>query len=263
MRAKMFVVALAVLSTACGVSQQQEIEIGQSNVQQINQQLPIVNDPEANRYINVLGDSIAMLTERGDLPWTFYIVNAKEINAFAVPGGFIYVNRGLIEHTQTLSQLAGVLGHEIGHVVKRHSVKQMEQMNAANIGVGVGCILAASLCNSGLGSAAIQIGGAAVFAKFSRDDEKEADDVGIDNVVRAHIHPKGVPEMFQILLDTRTSNPSLVSNWFASHPTEEDRIRDTQAKVNSISPAVLRTLTNDSQAFQNFKARVRSLPLPR
>ena len=120
MRAKMFVVALAVVSTACGVSQQQEIEIGQSNVQQINQQLPIVQDAEANRYINVLGDSIARLTDRADLPWTFYIVNDPSINAFAVPGGFIYVNRGLIEHTQTHSQLSWVLGQENGHVVTRH-----------------------------------------------------------------------------------------------------------------------------------------------
>ena len=262
MRAKMFVVALAVVSTACGVSQQQEIEIGQSNVQQINQQLPIINDPEANRYINVLGDSIARLTERPDLPWTFYIVNAKEINAFAVPGGYIYVNRGLIEHTQQLDQLAGVLGHEIGHVVKRHSIKQMNQMNAAQVGVGLACVLT-SVCNSGVGQTAINVAGTAVFAKFSRDDEAEADAVGIDNVVRAHIHPKGIPEMFQILLDTRTSNPGLVDGWFASHPTEEDRIHDTQAKINQINPAVLRTLTIDSQGFQNFKARVRSLPLPR
>jgi predicted Zn-dependent protease len=201
-----------------------------------------------NRYINVLGDSIARLTERPDLPWTFYVVNAKEINAFVVPGGYIYVNRGLIEHTQNLSQLAGVLGHEIGHVVKRHSIKQMNEMNAAQVGVG---------------QTAINVAGTAVFAKFSRDDEREADDVGIDNVVRAHIHPKGIPEMFQILLDTRTSNPGLVDGWFASHPTEEDRIHDTQAKINMINPAVLRTLTIDSQGFQNFKARVRSLPQPR
>jgi beta-barrel assembly-enhancing protease len=262
MRAKMFLFVLVVVSAACGVSTQQEIEIGQSNVQQINSQLPIINDPEANRYINVLGDSIARLTERADLPWTFYIVNDKTINAFAVPGGFIYVNRGLIEHTQTLSQLAGVLGHEIGHVVKRHSVKQMNQMNAANIGVGVACVLT-NVCSSQVGSAAIQVAGGAVFAKFSRDDEREADDVGIDNVVRAHIHPKGIPEMFQILLDTRQSNPGLVDGWFATHPTEEDRIRDTQAKIATINPAVLRTLTIDSQGFQSFKARVRSLPAAR
>src|SRR3954471_4251374 len=154
MRAKMFVVALAVVSTACGVSQQQEIEIGQSNVQQINQQLPIVSDAEANRYINLLGDSIARLTSRGDLPWQFFIVNSPEINAFAVPGGYIYVNRGLIEHTVKMDQLAGVLGHEIGHVVSRHTVKQMGQMNAANIGVGLACVLT-SVCQSGLGQNAI------------------------------------------------------------------------------------------------------------
>src|SRR3954471_4622220 len=253
MRAKMFVVALAVFSTACGVSQQQEIEIGQSNVQQINQQLPIINDAEANRYINVLGDSIARLTSRADLPWTFYIVNSPEINAFAVPGGYIYVNRGLIEHTQQLDQLAGVLGHEIGHVVKRHSVKQMNQMNAAQVGVGLACVLT-SVCNSGVGQTAINVAGTAVFAKFSRNDEAEADAVGIDNVVRAHISPQGIPEMFQILLDTRASNPGLVDGWFASHPTEEDRIRDTQAKIATINPAVLRTLTIDSPAFQSFKA---------
>jgi predicted Zn-dependent protease len=262
MRAKRFSALLVVFLAACGVSQQQEIEIGQQNVAQINQQLPIVNDPEANRYINVLGDSIARLTDRADLPWTFYIVNSEEINAFALPGGFIYVNRGLIEHAQTMSQLAGAMGHEIGHVVKRHSVKQMNQMNAANIGVGVACVLT-SVCNSQIGSAAIQVGGSAVFAKFSRDDEKEADDVGIENVVRAHIHPKGIPEMFQILLDLRQSSPGLVDNWFADHPTEESRIADTQARIAQIDPAILRTLTIDSQAFQNFKARVKSLPLPR
>src|SRR4051812_28682356 len=173
MRAKFLAVFMAASVVGCGVSTQQEIEIGQSNVQQINQQLPIIQDAEANRYINVLGDSIARLTDRPDLPWTFYIVNSPEINAFAVPGGFIYVNRGLIEKAQTMSQLAGVLGHEIGHVVKRHSVKQMGQMNAANIGVGLACVLT-SVCNSQVAQVGINAAGSAIFAKFSRDDEKEA-----------------------------------------------------------------------------------------
>ncbi|HET9425305.1 MAG TPA: M48 family metallopeptidase [Gemmatimonadaceae bacterium] len=258
----MFLVVLAVVSTGCGVSTQQEVEIGQSNVQQINQQLPIVSDAEVNRYINVLGDSIARLTSRPDLPWTFYIVNAPEINAFAVPGGFIYVNRGLIEKTRTLSQLAGVLGHEIGHVVERHSVEQMGQMNAANIGVGLACVLT-NVCSSQAAQVGINAAGTALFSKFSRDDEREADAVGIDNVVRAGIHPKGVPEMFQILLETRQTSPGLVDGWFATHPTEEERIRETQALVNAINPAILRTLTENTTGYNNFKARVRSLPLPR
>jgi beta-barrel assembly-enhancing protease len=259
MRAKLFVVVLATSIAACGVSTQQEVQQGQAEVQQINTQLPIINDAEANRYINLLGDSIARLTSRGDLPWQFFIVNSADINAFAVEGGFIYVNRGLIEHASKMDQLAGVLGHEIGHVVMRHTVKQQGQMTAANIGVGLACILT-SVCNSGLGQTAINVGGTAVFAKFSRDDEKQADDVGFDNVVRAHISPKGMVEMFQTLLDLRKSSPGLVDNWFADHPTEESRISDIQNKINALNPAVLRTLTEDSQSYHNFQARVASLP---
>jgi predicted Zn-dependent protease len=259
MRAKILVVLVATTVAGCGVSTQQEVQMGQSEVQQINQQLPIINDPEANRYINVLGDSIARLTSRGDLPWQFFIVNSPDINAFAVPGGYIYVNRGLIEHANKMDQVAGVLGHEIGHVVMRHTVKQMGQMNAANIGVGLACVLT-SVCNSGLAQAGINAAGSAVFAKFSRDDEKQADDVGFDNVTRAHISPKGMVEMFQILLDMQTSSPSLVSGWLSDHPTDESRIADIQGKINAMNPAVLNSMTEDSQAFHNFKTRVASLP---
>jgi predicted Zn-dependent protease len=259
MRAKILVALLATSAVGCGVSTQQEVQMGQSEVQQINSQLPIISDAEANRYINILGDSIARLTSRGDLPWTFYIVNSPDINAFAVPGGYVYVNRGLIEHANKMDQLAGVLGHEIGHVVMRHTVKQMGQMNAANIGVGLACVLT-SVCNSQAAQVGINAAGTAVFAKFSRDDEKQADDVGFDNVIRAHISPKGMVEMFQTLLDMRTSSPGLVDGWFADHPTEESRIADIQSKIDGVNPAVLRTLTEDSQAFHNFKTRVASLP---
>ena len=89
-------VALTASLVGCGISQQQEVQMGVEYAQQINAQLPIVQDPELNRYINVLGDSIARLTSRGDLDWRFFIVDSKEVNAFAVPGGFIYINRGLI-----------------------------------------------------------------------------------------------------------------------------------------------------------------------
>ena len=252
--------ALAVSLTGCGVSTQQEIQMGAEYAQQINAQLPIISDPEANRYINVLGDSIARLTSRTDIPdWKFYIVDSKEVNAFAVPGGYIYVNRGLIERTLRMDQLAGVLGHEIGHVVRRHSIKQMQQQQGANIGVTLACVLT-SVCNNQAGQAAIQVGGTALFAKFSRSDETEADEEGIKNVVRAGISPNGIPEMFQILLNERASNPSAVEGWFSTHPMEEDRIANTRAIISQISPSVLRSLTLDSKAFQSFKARVRSLP---
>src|SRR6476659_4724653 len=245
---------------ACGISQQQEVQMGQEYVQQINAQLPIIQDPELNRYVNVLGDSIARLTSRTDIPdWKFFIVDSKEVNAFAVPGGYIYVNRGLIERTQRMDQLAGVLGHEIGHVVKRHSIKQMQQAQGANLGVTLACVLT-RVCESQAGQAAIQVGGTALFAKFSRGDEAEADEEGVKNVIRAGISPNGIPEMFQILLNERSTNPSGVESWFATHPLEEDRIADTRRMIAEYSPAILRSLATDSRNFQSFKARLRSLP---
>ena len=260
MRRQLAGVALAVTLTGCGVSTQQEIEMGGQYATQINQQLPIVNDPEANRYVNLLGDSIARLTSRTDIPdWKFFIVDSREVNAFAVPGGYIYVNRGLIERTQRMDQLAGVLGHEIGHVVKRHSIKQMQQAQGANVGVTLACILT-RICESQAGQAAIQVGGTALFAKFSRSDENEADVEAIQNVVRAGISPNGIPEMFQILLNERERSPSSVDSWFATHPLEESRIQATDAQIAKINPAILNTLTKDSQSFQAFKQRVRGLP---
>lgn len=253
---------LAVTAAGCSVSTQQEKELGAQYSQQINTQLPIVQDPEVNRYINVLGDSIAGLTSRGpELDWKFYVVNSSEVNAFAVPGGYIYVNRGLIDRAQNLSQLAGVLGHEIGHVVKRHSIKQMQQQQGAQVGVTLGCVLL-NVCGTDIAQAGINIAGSAIFAKFSRDDETQADEVGIENVVRAGISPKGIPEMFQILLEERQSNPGAVELWFGTHPTEESRIADTQAIINKIDPAILRSLTYNSPRFLDFKQRVQSLPAP-
>ena len=177
----------------CVPSTQEEVAIGAQYAAQINQELPIVTDPEITRYINVLGDSIARVADQRNLDWHFYVVDQQEVNAFAVPGGYIYVNRGLIERAETMSELAGVLGHEIGHVTERHSMEQMAKAQQANVGLGIGCILAPQVCNSGLGATAIQLGAGGAFAKFSRDDESEADRVGIQFVVRAGIDPRGIP----------------------------------------------------------------------
>jgi beta-barrel assembly-enhancing protease len=251
----------SVLSVAagCAVSTQQEVQLGQQYASQVNSELPVVNDPEINRYINVLGDSIARLTNRGDLDWHFYVVNTEVVNAFALPGGFIYVNRGIIERADKLDELAGVMGHEIGHVVKRHSVKQMQQQQGANVGVALTCVLT-HICDSQASQAAIQLGGAAVFAKFSRQDEKEADEEGFRNVVRAGISPKGLVTFFQKLMAEQTTEPSLVDAWFSDHPLTQDRIADVQRLIDKQDPAILQTLTEDTKSFHDFKQRVHNLP---
>jgi len=256
---KRLVILAAAALSGCAVSQQQEVQLGQEYAQQIAQQLPLISDPEVSRYVNVLGDSIAKLTPRGDLDWHFYVVDSKEVNAFAVPGGFVYVNRGLIERADKMDELAGVLGHEIGHVVKRHSIKQMQQMQGANIGVTLACVLT-NVCNAPGASDVINIGAGAVFAKFSRTDEKEADDQGFANVIHAGISPQGMVTMFQKLINERKTKPAGVSAWFATHPLEEDRIADIQSQINALPRGTLARLTTDSKNFHTFKNRLASLP---
>ncbi len=254
--------ALIIGVTACGVSTQQEVQMGQQEAAQINQQLPIVTDPEANRYINLLGDMIATRTSRGDLDWRFYIVDSREVNAFAVPGGFIYVNRGLVERTENMSELAGVLGHEIEHVVQRHTIKQMEKAQGANIGVTLACVLT-NICNSQVAQAGINIAGTAVFAKFSRSDEAQADAGAVVNTVRAGISPRGVVTMFEKLIAERKQGRSAVAGWFATHPGEEDRIVQVQAQINRIPASQLQGLTTNTTNYNSFRSRIRSLPAPR
>jgi predicted Zn-dependent protease len=260
MRRYFAIVALALPLAACAISQQEEVAMGQDYSAQINQQLPIMSDPEVNRYINVLGDSLARLTSRADLDWHFYVVNSREVNAFAVPGGFIYVNRGLIERMDNLSQLAGVLGHEIGHVVRRHSIQQMQKAQGANLGVTLACVLT-RICESQAAQAGIQVAGSAVFAKFSRTDESEADREGVANVIRARIHPIGIPQMFAKLIEERQKRPEGVEAWFATHPVEEDRVQQTQALIAQYKASDLQPLTVDTPNFQAFKRRVSSMPL--
>lgn len=245
----------------CSVSQDQEVELGRENAAQINAQLPIVHDPAVANYIQDLGMSIASKTSRSDLDWHFYVVNTKQVNAFALPGGFVYVNRGLIESADSLDELTGTLGHEIGHVVERHSVKQMQQAEKTNIGIGVLCTLT-SICHSGLAQAAVQVGGSAYFARHSRLDELQADSEGVVNVSRAGYDPHGIPELFQVLLKEREYQPTKVEGWFMDHPLEEARISKADLLIRTLPDARGKQFLADTPEFHAFKNRVASLPVP-
>lgn len=245
----------------CSVSQDQEVELGRENAAQINAQLPIVHDPAVANYIQDLGVSIASKTSRSDLDWHFYVVNTRQVNAFALPGGFVYVNRGLIEAADSLDELAGTLGHEIGHVVERHSVKQMQDAQKTNIGISVLCTLT-NICHSGLAQAAVQVGGTAYFARHSRLDELQADSDGVVNVSRAGYDPRGIPELFQVLLKEREYQPTKVEGWFMDHPLEEARITRANQLIATLPEAGGKRFLVDSPEFHVFKARVAALPAP-
>src|SRR3982750_643575 len=199
-----------------GVSTQQEVQMGQQEAQQVDAQLPMVQDSYIQNYVNALGQRIASRTSRADLNWQFRVVNSDVVNAFALPGGFVYVNRGVLERASNMSEVAGVLGHEIEHVVRRHSVKQMEQAQGANVGVGILCALT-GVCQSGVAQAAINIGGTAVFAKFSRTDEVQADEGGFNNVIRAGINPRGMSTLFEKLLaeEQQSGNGHVAAGFWA------------------------------------------------
>lgn len=251
--------AVALGVSACGVSQQQEVQLGQQESAQIQQQLPLVQDAQINQYVSSLGNQIASHTSRSDLQWQFYVVNTDVVNAFALPGGIIYVNRGVLSRADRMDELAGVIGHEIEHVVRRHSVKQMEQMQGANVGVALACALT-GVCSNQAAAAAINVGGTAIFAKFSRDDEVQADEGGFHNVMNAGISPEGMLTFFQKLLAEEQSGGSAVSSWFSDHPGTQDRIADIQRMLSQVPQSELRTLTTDTQAFQSMKRRLATLP---
>lgn len=250
------------LLAACSVSQDQEVAIGKQNADEINAQLPIVQDPAISGYIQALGDSIARTTSRADLDWHFYVVNTQQVNAFALPGGYVYVNRGLIESADRLDELTGTLGHEIGHVIERHSVKQIQSQQKTNAGLAIVCTLT-NLCNSGLAQVAVNVGGSAIFAKHSRLDELQADSEAVVNVVRAGYDPEGIPALFEALLKQRQYQPTKVEGWFASHPMEEQRIARARALIAALPQDDTRRLLRDDAAFHDLKARIAALPVPK
>jgi predicted Zn-dependent protease len=250
---------LAAGACATAITPQQEAEIGAQQSADINAQLPIVNDASLNNYIHTLGSQIARHGQRG-IPYRFYIVNSNQVNAFAVPGGYVYVNRGLINLTSNASELVGVLGHEISHVELRHSVEQMEQVQKANIGFALASVLLGK-ASPGVQQAAgtvANVGASAYFAKFSRTDESEADANAIPLMIASGYDPVGLTTMFQRLLQTQQSSPSAVEGWFSTHPTTQDRISATTSMINQIPAAQRRNLAKDNSAFQSFKSRMRN-----
>jgi predicted Zn-dependent protease len=240
------------------ISVEQEIDMGRRVDAEVRREMPVLKDTDVTAYVRSLGRRLAQHAPGPKYPYSVSVVDYREINAFALPGGPIWVHRGLIHAATNESQVAGVLAHEVAHVAQRHSADQVTKATMANWGLGV---LGAFLGNSAGASAAQMAAGFltnGVFLKFSRDDEREADQVGLQIMRRAGWNPRGMVELFEVLRREARRDPGSVETFFSSHPPPQDRINSLQGQIGR-NPSGRR----DSEEFQRIKARLLKMPPPR
>jgi predicted Zn-dependent protease len=176
---------------------------------------------------------MASRSERPQLTWTFRVVDDPVVNAFALPGGYIYVTRGILAHFNSEAEMASVLGHEIGHVTARHSVNQMSKAQLASLGLGIGSILAPEFGQFGQ---LAQTGLSLLFLKYGRDDERQADELGLRYTLASGYDPRPMVEMFQTLARiSGTEEGGRVPSWLATHPQPDKREADTQARIEALA----------------------------
>jgi len=204
-------------------SEAQEIAMGREADAQVTAELGLVGDPELQAWVAGIGKRLAAQSERPNLPWSFKVVDDPVVNAFALPGGFIYVTRGILAHLRTEAELAAVLGHEIGHVTAQHGVNQMSKAQLATGGLIVGMVLAPDGAAQSIGQLA-QTGLGLLFLKYSRNDEQQADDLGLRYAVRTGFEPRQMPLVFDVLRRvSELEGGGRIPSWLASHPDPEAR----------------------------------------
>lgn len=214
------------------ISEAREIEMGREYDQDVVAQMGLYPDPALQAYVQELGSRLAARSERPQLPWTFRVVDDPVVNAFALPGGFIYVTRGILAHFQSEAQLTAVLGHEIGHVTARHSVNQMSKQQLVQIGLVLGTVIKPSLQRyAGLASAGLGV----LFLKHGRDDEREADDLGLRYMTRGGFDPREMPGVFTMLGQVSAAGGGGgTPEWLSTHPDPENRRERIEAAISSL-----------------------------
>src|SRR5688572_43012 len=222
------------------VSESDEIAMGQEGAKATIASIGLVPDSALQRYVSNLGLSMARASERPNIPWQVNVIDDPIVNAFALPGGPVFITRGILSHMNSEAQLVSVLGHEIGHITAKHSVAQMSQAQLGQIG-----IIAATIAKPGLaqfGELAAQ-GLGVLFLKFGRDDERQSDDLGFRYMTNAGYDPGEMAEMFRTLerLGAGSESEGRVPGWLSTHPDPGNRVQATMQKIAATSlPAGLK-----------------------
>ncbi|MFC1885072.1 M48 family metalloprotease [Thermodesulfobacteriota bacterium] len=228
-----FIVCAFAFSSSCAVnpvsgerelmllSEEDEAKLGSKTDKEIVKQYGLYEDKELTPYVSGLGQKLAKVSHRPNLDYKFKVMDSAVVNAFAVPGGYVYLTRGILASLNNEAELAGVLGHELGHITARHSAKQYSRAQVAQIGLGLGSILSEAFRNY---AGVLQAGVGMLFLSFSRDNEREADDLGVEYSSKVGYDSSQMAEFFKTLERMNPgSHQSGLPGWFSTHPNPADR----------------------------------------
>lgn len=235
-------------------SDKEEIKLGQNFSKEIEKEVKIYKDPIVTKYITELGQRLALYSKRNNIPYHFKVVDAEVVNAFALPGGYLYVNLGLIRAAENESELAGVIGHEIGHVVGKHGAKQLTKQ----LGFAAVAQLVLGKDSKRMGQLVAGIVATGALMKYSRDAERESDGYAVQEMYDAGIDPEGMATFFEKLLKLQKTQPTQLEQIFSTHPPTDERIRNVREQIASRPRKP--NLRKDSPRFHDIKKR---LPPPK
>ncbi len=237
-------------------SVQQDIQLGEQYSAQVNKQVPLVENQQLQNYIRRLGETLSSEPEAGDFPYSFHLINDPEINAFALPGGPVYINSGILTNAANEAQVAGVMAHEISHVALRHGTNQATKREFIGLGeLLAGAALGPQTAVGQLGQLGLSLGVSSVLLKYSRTDESQADALGARIMAEAGYDPVQMAEFFQTL-EAKVGNQS---SFFSDHPSPGDRVTAVRKEVPYLAPGPYTASTGEFAAMKRLAAQ---LPAP-
>lgn len=236
------------------VGEEQGIAMGRQADAAIIESIGLYQDATWQTYIQQFGDRLAATSERPELPWTFRVVDDPAVNAFAVPGGFVYVTRGLLAHLTSEAELASVVGHEIGHITARHSAAAMSKQQLIGAGLAIGSIASSDVAQyAGIASQALGV----LYLKFSRDDENQADELGLRYMIRAAYDPREMPKVFLMLEQmSEAGGGGRVPTWLATHPSPGNRVTTITEQITALPQDLSGTAVNRDSFLRRLDGQV-------
>jgi Zn-dependent protease with chaperone function len=257
-------VAYGQLGGLIGFTEEQELELGRRASLEVEQKLTLLNDPHVTTFVEDLGRKLVAVSGRQSIPYTFRVVDGKEVNAFALPGGYVYVFRGLIAEADYESELAGVMAHEMGHVVARHGMEQLKRAQLLGLGAAIFGQILGGRSESGQGPSmaemAIGLVGTGAYLSYSREAEAEADRIGVRMLYDAGYEPASFVTFLEKLEARQGRDPTGIGAFLSTHPTPAQR----RANVGSIIASLPKRddALKDTRRFQLIKQLLAGLAPP-